>query len=95
MKAILYLAGVSRSINGPITYLNGKSHREYTFTWSDLYQKHILIGKEIGIEDNSIILDLTTSEENTYQKAVVMLLDEPQEVVTEAPKRKKVVKNDS
>ena len=95
MTAILYLAGVSRSINGPITYLNGKSHREYTFTWSDLYQKHILNGKEIGIEDHSIILDLTTSEENTYQKAVVMLLDEPQEVVTEAPKRKKVVKNDS
>ena len=95
MKAILYLAGVSRSINGPITYLNGKSLREYTFTWSDTYQKHILNGKEIGIEDNSIILDLATSEENTYQKAVVMLLDEPKEAVEEAPKRKKVVKNDS
>ena len=95
MKAILYISGVSRSVNGPITYLNGKSQREYTFSWSETYQKHILNGKEIGVEDNSILLDLITSEENTYQKAVVMLLDEPQEVVIEAPKRKKVVKTDS
>jgi hypothetical protein len=95
MKAILYISGVSRTIHGPITYLNGKSQREYTFTWSEAYQKHILNGKEIGIEDNSIILDLATSEEITYQKAVVMLVDEPKEGVEETPKRKKVVKNDS
>lgn len=95
MKAILYISGVSRSVNGPVTYLNGKSQREYTFSWSETYQKHILNGKEIGAEDNSIVLDLITSEENTYQKAVVMLLDEPQEDVIEAPKRKKVSKNDS
>lgn len=95
MKAILYISGVSRSVNGPITYLNGKSQREYTFYWSETYQKHILNGKEIGVEHNSIVLDLVTSEANTYQKAVVMLLDDPQEDVIEAPKRKKVSKNDS